>query len=217
MVAAFKSTSAEEETISTEDESWSDTSKLEMMALQCTIFVVLLFCKCWNLVCSLCLWGYVPFFSHLWSICYNQWFTWRGQVSRNSNKARSVVSFFCKSSFGTQKSLEQHNLVVIKDCPTCWQSTYNMIARLLQLKNWVCQIVKDRIGLLNLYWMAKICIIFTNMKRLFSPFFPPENYREEQWNVNNYFFIFWCASIFFGLIALLPLFSQLKSNEMYEM
>lgn len=33
MVTAFKSTAAEEETISTEDESWSDTSKLEMMAL----------------------------------------------------------------------------------------------------------------------------------------------------------------------------------------
>lgn len=157
-MAAFKSTAAEEETISTEYESWSDTSELEMMALAmyhfCSILQMLKSCV------QLMLMGCVPFFSHVWSICYNQWFTKGDKCQETLIKQGQSSSFFAKSSFATPKSLEQHNLVVTKDRPTWWLSTYNMIAWLLQLKDWVCQIVNDRIRLLNLYWMSKIWFDF---------------------------------------------------------
>lgn len=197
-MTAFKSTAAEEETISTEDESWSDTSELEMMVLQCKIFVILLFFKCWNFVCSLCLLGYV--FScvvHMLQPVVHM--VQKGiRNSRNSNKAKSVVSFFCKSSFATQKSLEQYNLV-IKDCPTCCSSTYNMIPRLLQLKDKLSMIGSD--CLITIEWQkyaSLACSAFSLIWRDFFFLFSPENYREEQW-IFLYFlvciYLFWTNSV----------------------
>ncbi len=64
-------------------------------------------------------------------------------VRKLMDKARSGVRLFQKSSIATRKLLEQCNLVLIKDCPTCWSSTYNMITRHRQLKDSVCQIANE--------------------------------------------------------------------------
>ncbi|XP_053549013.1 E3 SUMO-protein ligase ZBED1-like [Bombina bombina] len=64
-------------------------------------------------------------------------------VKRILDKARSVVKLFRKSSVATQKILEQCGLIVLNDCPTRWSSTFNMIARLIKVKDSVCQIANN--------------------------------------------------------------------------
>jgi hypothetical protein len=64
-------------------------------------------------------------------------------VKRVLDKARSVVKLFRKSSVATQRVLDQCGLIVVNDCPTRWPSTFNMVTRLLTVKDAVCQIASD--------------------------------------------------------------------------
>ncbi|PIO16118.1 hypothetical protein AB205_0176570 [Aquarana catesbeiana] len=64
-------------------------------------------------------------------------------VKRILDKARSIVNLFHKSSIATQKLFEHCGLILLNDCLTRWSSTFNMIARLLKLKESVCQIANN--------------------------------------------------------------------------
>lgn len=64
-------------------------------------------------------------------------------VKRVLDKARYVVKLFRKSSVATQKLLDQCGVIVVNDCPTRWSSTFNMVTRLLTVKDAVCQITND--------------------------------------------------------------------------
>ncbi|XP_028297947.1 uncharacterized protein LOC114460108 [Gouania willdenowi] len=64
-------------------------------------------------------------------------------VKRLLDKTRSVVKLFRKSSVATQRILDACGLIVVNDCSTRWSSTYNMIARLLKVKDSVSQIAND--------------------------------------------------------------------------
>lgn len=64
-------------------------------------------------------------------------------VKRVVDKARSVVKLFRKSSVATQKLLDECGVIVVNDCPTRWSSTFNMVTRLLTVKDAVCQITND--------------------------------------------------------------------------
>ncbi|KAK0140287.1 Zinc finger BED domain-containing protein 4 [Merluccius polli] len=64
-------------------------------------------------------------------------------VKRVLDKTRSVVKLFRKSSVATQRLLDQCGLIVVNDCPTRWSSTFNMVTRLLTVKDAVCQIAND--------------------------------------------------------------------------
>ncbi|XP_070819560.1 zinc finger BED domain-containing protein 4-like [Chaetodon trifascialis] len=67
------------------------------------------------------------------------------EVTVNSllDKARSMVKLFRKSSIATQRVLKECGLILIQDCPARWSSTFNMVARLIKLKDTVCQIASD--------------------------------------------------------------------------
>lgn len=64
-------------------------------------------------------------------------------VKRILDKARSVVKLFRKSSIATQRMLDMCGLTVVNDCPTRWSSTFNMVARLLKVKDSVSQIANS--------------------------------------------------------------------------
>ena len=64
-------------------------------------------------------------------------------VKKVLDKARSVVKLFRKSSVATQRIMEECGLIVVNDCPTRWSSTFNMVARLLRVKDAVCQVTND--------------------------------------------------------------------------
>ncbi|XP_028281080.1 zinc finger BED domain-containing protein 4-like [Parambassis ranga] len=64
-------------------------------------------------------------------------------VKRVLDKARSVVKLFRKSSVATQRILDECGLTVVNDCPTRWSSIFNMVARLLKIKDSVCKIAND--------------------------------------------------------------------------
>lgn len=54
-----------------------------------------------------------------------------------------MVKLFRKSSVATQKIIDDCGLIVLNDCPTRWSSTFNMVARLLKVKDSVCQIANE--------------------------------------------------------------------------
>ena len=64
-------------------------------------------------------------------------------VKKVLDKARSVVKLFRKSSVATQRIMEECGLIVVNDWPTRWSSTFNMVARLLRVKDAVCQVTND--------------------------------------------------------------------------
>lgn len=64
-------------------------------------------------------------------------------VKRLLDKARSLVKLFRKSSVATQKILDECGVIVVNDCPTRWSSTFCMIARLLKVKESLCQIANE--------------------------------------------------------------------------
>ncbi|PIN92704.1 hypothetical protein AB205_0183730, partial [Aquarana catesbeiana] len=64
-------------------------------------------------------------------------------VKRILDKARSIVNLFRKSSIATQKLFEHCGLILLNDCLTRWSSTFNIITRLLKLKESVCQIANN--------------------------------------------------------------------------
>ncbi|PIO30111.1 hypothetical protein AB205_0112380, partial [Aquarana catesbeiana] len=87
-------------------------------------------------------------------------------VKRILDKARSIVNLFRKSSIATQKLLEHCGLILLNDCLTHWSSTFNMIARLLKLKESVCQIANmGWDGLLPSEWQK-----LTSLHDLLLPF-----------------------------------------------
>lgn len=61
-------------------------------------------------------------------------------VNRLLSKVRGLVKLFCKSSVATERLLQMCQLTLVKDCPTRWSSTYQMISRLLQIKDSVVQV-----------------------------------------------------------------------------
>ncbi|KAJ8376823.1 hypothetical protein SKAU_G00074030 [Synaphobranchus kaupii] len=61
-------------------------------------------------------------------------------VKRLLDKARNVVQLFRKSSVAKQRLLEQCGLTVIKDCPTRWLTTHQMVSRLLDLQEPLTQV-----------------------------------------------------------------------------
>ncbi|XP_067246832.1 zinc finger BED domain-containing protein 4-like [Chanodichthys erythropterus] len=61
-------------------------------------------------------------------------------VNRLLSKVRGLVKLFRKSSVATERLLQMCQLTLIKDCPTRWSSTYQMISRLLQIKDSVVQV-----------------------------------------------------------------------------
>lgn len=54
-----------------------------------------------------------------------------------------MVKLFRKSSVATQRLSDHCGVIVVNDCPTRWSSTFNMVARLLTVKDAVCQITND--------------------------------------------------------------------------
>ncbi|XP_024135954.1 uncharacterized protein LOC112151330 [Oryzias melastigma] len=88
-------------------------------------------------------------------------------VNRLVDKARSVVKLFRKSSVATQRLLEKCGLIVVNDCPTRWSSTYNIITRLLAVKDSVSQIAHDMgwDSLLPSEWQK-----LTSLQQLLLPF-----------------------------------------------
>ncbi|KAK7912336.1 hypothetical protein WMY93_012547 [Mugilogobius chulae] len=64
-------------------------------------------------------------------------------IKRVLDKARSIVKLFRKSSVATQKIIDECGLIVVNDCPTRWSSTYNMVARLLRVKDSLCKVANE--------------------------------------------------------------------------
>ena len=77
---------------------------------------------------------------HVWCIPYNLWSTC---CRKRRLSKESVVKLFRKSSVATQRLLDQCGVIVVNDCPTRWSSTFNMVTRLLTVKDAVCQITND--------------------------------------------------------------------------
>lgn len=88
-------------------------------------------------------------------------------VKRLLDKVRTLVRLFRKSSVATERLLQLCELTLVKDCPTRWSSTYQMISRLLEVKDSVVQ-VADGMGwdyLLPSEWQR-----LTAVRDLLSPF-----------------------------------------------
>ncbi|XP_029959965.1 zinc finger BED domain-containing protein 4-like isoform X2 [Salarias fasciatus] len=64
-------------------------------------------------------------------------------AKRLLDKARSIVKLFRKSSVATQRILDECGLIVVNDCPTRWSSTFNMIERLLKVKESLCKVANE--------------------------------------------------------------------------
>lgn len=56
-------------------------------------------------------------------------------IKRLLGKVRQLVKLFRKSSVATERLLQQCGLILIKDCPTRWSSTYLMMSRALEVKD----------------------------------------------------------------------------------
>ncbi|XP_061573408.1 uncharacterized protein LOC133438847 isoform X1 [Cololabis saira] len=86
-------------------------------------------------------------------------------VRRVLDKARSVVKLLRKSSVATQRLLDQCG--VVNDCPSRWSSTFNMVTRLLAVKDAVSQITQDLgwDGLLTSEWQK-----LSSLQDLLLPF-----------------------------------------------
>ncbi|XP_041837640.1 E3 SUMO-protein ligase ZBED1-like [Melanotaenia boesemani] len=127
MVAAFKHTTSEEEEVISEDSEdfpvMESDPKLEADEIRYHNF---------NMEQMPCVVLSLQLVVHLMQK--------EASVKRLLDKARSVVKLFLKSSVATQWILDECGLTVINDCPTRWSSTFNMIARLLKVKDSVCQI-----------------------------------------------------------------------------
>lgn len=61
-------------------------------------------------------------------------------VNRLLSKVRVLVKLFRKSSVATERLLQLCQLILVKDCPTRWSSTFLMISRLLQITDSVVQV-----------------------------------------------------------------------------
>lgn len=61
-------------------------------------------------------------------------------VKRLFDKVRGLVRLFRKSSVATERLLQLCGLTLVKDCVTRWSSSYQMISRLLEVKDSIVQV-----------------------------------------------------------------------------
>lgn len=66
-------------------------------------------------------------------------------VKRLLDRVRLLVMLFRKSSVATEQLLQLSGLSLVKDFPTTWSSTYQMITRRIDAKDSLTQ-VADRMG-----------------------------------------------------------------------
>lgn len=76
------------------------------------------------------------------------------------DKARRLVKLFHKSSIATERLLQQCRLILIKDCPNRWSSSYLMIYRVLEVKDHLTSVANTMNwdGLLPSEWQ-KVAIL----------------------------------------------------------
>lgn len=88
-------------------------------------------------------------------------------VKRLLDRVRLLVMLFRKSSVATEQLLQLSGLSLVKDFPTTWSSTYQMITRRIDAKDSLTQ-VADRMGwdcLLPSEWTT-----LTTLRDLLLPF-----------------------------------------------
>ena len=61
-------------------------------------------------------------------------------VKRLFDKVRGLVRLFLKSSVATERLLQLCGLTLVKDCVTRWSSSYQMVSRLLEVKDSIVQV-----------------------------------------------------------------------------
>lgn len=85
-----------------------------------------------------------PCFVHTLQLVVNMIYK-EGSVARFLEKVKAVVKQFRRSSVAMEKLSKLSGLTLIKDCVTRWSSTFQMVLRLLQVKDSVVQ-VADEMG-----------------------------------------------------------------------
>ncbi|KAJ8346599.1 hypothetical protein SKAU_G00280000 [Synaphobranchus kaupii] len=81
-------------------------------------------------------------------------------IKRLLDKVRHLVKLFRKSSVATERLLQQCGLILIKDCPTRWSSSYLMMSRVLEVKDHLTSVADTMSwdGLLPSEWQ-KVAIL----------------------------------------------------------
>lgn len=81
-------------------------------------------------------------------------------TKRLLDKVRHLVKLFRKSSVATERLLQQCGLILIKDCPTRWSSSYLMMSRVLEVKDHLTSVADTMSwdGLLPSEWQ-KVAIL----------------------------------------------------------
>ena len=64
-------------------------------------------------------------------------------IKKVLDKLRHLVNLFRKSSVATGRLLDKCGLILTKDCPTRWSSTYLMMSRALQVKDHVASVAES--------------------------------------------------------------------------
>uniref|UniRef100_A0A1A8RHQ3 Si:dkey-13n23.3 n=1 Tax=Nothobranchius rachovii TaxID=451742 RepID=A0A1A8RHQ3_9TELE len=126
MVAAFKHSAPEDEDSSSDDPNASILSESDSKVTE-------------NLQCKDLGMYRMPCVVHTLQLVVHM-INKEESINRVLNKVRSIVKLFRKSSVTTQKILDECGLTVVNDCPTRWSSTYEMVARLLKVKESVCEV-----------------------------------------------------------------------------
>uniref|UniRef100_A0A8C6P0M1 Uncharacterized protein n=1 Tax=Nothobranchius furzeri TaxID=105023 RepID=A0A8C6P0M1_NOTFU len=153
MVAAFKHSAPEDEDSSSDDPDASILSESDSKETE-------------NLQCQDMGMDRMPCVVHTLQLVVHM-INKEESINRVLNKVRSIVKLFRKSSVATQKILDECGLTVVNDCPTRWSSTYEMVARLLKVKESVCEVANE-MGwdcLLSSEWQK-----LKSMQELLQPF-----------------------------------------------
>ncbi len=83
-------------------------------------------------------------------------------IKRLLDKVRHLVGQFRHSSVATEKLLQECGLILIKDCPTRWSSTYLMLCCLLEVKDCLTQVAYT----MNWDWEQRVA----TLKEMLLPF-----------------------------------------------